>query len=367
MIVEGRTDVRDRLLRVLTVALVTAAAAAPDVGASGVVVAQVPGATGLTAYAGHVVWSQPDPATGRWRLMQWHDGRVTRLAVGSRRVSFDADAGPDARGHPVVVYSRCRHEPPYVYYTAPDWSLASGCDLYETSLVHGTTQRIRAVSTRAASETTPSIWRGSIAFARRGPRSPFARLLLYDRVHHRISVLAGGTEHADARRPSSRSGAPSALDLGPRAVAFNWLLDDPLAGGNDGREWQLWIVSRRSGRSRELDTGLIGECGSVLLNSPNAVGLGAEWIASSNACGMDGGIHEYSDIVSYHWSRGETTHVRTDPFGVALTRDGATEWLLSTPGVPQVDYPSGQAIPVDPGTCVGPGLSCSLVRVTGAP
>src|SRR5690349_25119494 len=85
---------------------------------SGVVVAQVPGATGLTAYAGHVVWSQPDPATGRWRLMQWHDGRVTRLAVGSRRVSFDADAGPDARGHPVVVYSRCRHEPPYVYYTA---------------------------------------------------------------------------------------------------------------------------------------------------------------------------------------------------------------------------------------------------------
>src|SRR5690349_24158342 len=43
---------------------------------SGVVVAQVPGATGLTAYAGHVVWSQLDPGTGRWQRSEEHTSEL---------------------------------------------------------------------------------------------------------------------------------------------------------------------------------------------------------------------------------------------------------------------------------------------------
>ena len=36
------------------------------------VVADAPGATALTAYGGHVVWSRLDPATGRWQLVHRH-------------------------------------------------------------------------------------------------------------------------------------------------------------------------------------------------------------------------------------------------------------------------------------------------------
>ena len=52
----------------------------------GQVVANVGEAAGLTAYGGHVVWSQRDPATGRWQLRQWHAGHVSRLAVSERGV-----------------------------------------------------------------------------------------------------------------------------------------------------------------------------------------------------------------------------------------------------------------------------------------
>src|SRR4051812_34769036 len=75
------------------------------------VVATLPGAMGLSAYGGHVIWSQPDAATGRWRLMQWHAGRITRVAVGERSVPFDADAGPDVRGRAIAVFSRCGNDP----------------------------------------------------------------------------------------------------------------------------------------------------------------------------------------------------------------------------------------------------------------
>jgi hypothetical protein len=64
---------------VVSLAVVMLAATAPTVSAGEEVVAQVPGATGLTACGGHVVWSRPDPATGLWTLEQWHAGRVSRL------------------------------------------------------------------------------------------------------------------------------------------------------------------------------------------------------------------------------------------------------------------------------------------------
>jgi hypothetical protein len=106
---------------------VCATATANDIGARplavpAAVLAPATGATGLSAYAGHAVFSQYDPTTGRWRLMHWLRGAVKQLSVGERPVPFDADAGPGRDGRPVAVFSRCRHEPAVSGIIAqPDW------------------------------------------------------------------------------------------------------------------------------------------------------------------------------------------------------------------------------------------------------
>ena len=60
----------------------------------------------LSAYAGQVVWSEQITQDVNV-LMRWRAGRVDRLPVRSRKVPFDLDLGPDARGRAVAVYSRC--------------------------------------------------------------------------------------------------------------------------------------------------------------------------------------------------------------------------------------------------------------------
>src|SRR3954471_18981249 len=65
---------------------------------------------GLAAYRGQVVTSRLNRQTGQWELVRWHAGVVDALPVAPRPVPFDADAGPDAAGRPVLVYSRCAQE-----------------------------------------------------------------------------------------------------------------------------------------------------------------------------------------------------------------------------------------------------------------
>ena len=185
------------------------------------VVADAPGAMGLTAYDDHVVWSALDPQTRRWRLMHWHAGAVTVLPVAERRVPFDADAGPDSRGRPVLVFSRCRSDPPGLYYATANWALAAACDIWQIRLDGGTARRVRAVNTSRGSETTPSIWQGAIAFQRRLPGRPVSQLLLRPRQGglRRLPVGSIGKPHV-AELPGS---VVSDLDLGPNSVAFVWL------------------------------------------------------------------------------------------------------------------------------------------------
>src|SRR3954451_6068183 len=126
--------------------------------------------------------------------MDWHAGVVGPVPVSSRGVPFDVDLGPDRRRHPVAVYSRCTKEPvatlPY-----PDWMTAAGCDIYAVALGgRGVKQRrLAAVSSRRASETTPSLWRGSLAFARRLPGHRAARLLVRRAGTKHLKRLRGGT------------------------------------------------------------------------------------------------------------------------------------------------------------------------------
>ncbi len=97
-------------LRYVAPLLLLASVPAPAQAAD-TVLAPAANTAGITAYGGHVVLSRRDPSTNRWALVRWHAGVVDVLPVPERSVPFDADAGTDAQGQPVVVYSRCSQDP----------------------------------------------------------------------------------------------------------------------------------------------------------------------------------------------------------------------------------------------------------------
>jgi hypothetical protein len=140
----------------------------PAVARADFTVATVQRATPVSAYAGHVVWSQYEG--GAFRLYEAHAstaGQVTTaLPVPPRAVPFDADVGPGADGAPTVVYSRCTTEPRLGIDRVPVWATGRGCDVYAFPLGAAAEARVAGVSTGGASEFLPSIWRDRVAFAR---------------------------------------------------------------------------------------------------------------------------------------------------------------------------------------------------------
>lgn len=203
------------------------------------IVADSEGRSSVDAYGDVVAWSERDGAgsqAGPYHLTVLAEGSVRRLPVASRPVPFDVDLGPDEDGRVVAVYSRCEQEPStddpgFVYaMPSPAYTRGEGCDIYRFDLATGQERKVAGASTDQASEMLPSIWGGSIAFARvyeqrsgeRG-RLPY----LY------VRPLAGGSSQ---RLPGGSRGAsglpgPVSLDLYGRRLSFVW---NYATGGGSG-------------------------------------------------------------------------------------------------------------------------------------
>ncbi len=84
---------------------------APTVAASGqaAAIASVSADAPISAAGGWLVWSVP--VEGGWGLEAYHDGSIATLPVAPRLQPFDANVGTDARGVPVVAFSRCAKTP----------------------------------------------------------------------------------------------------------------------------------------------------------------------------------------------------------------------------------------------------------------
>ena len=157
-----------------------------------------PNTAGITAYGGHVVLSRLDPRPACGRSCAGTPASSTCCPSRQRSVPFDADAGPDADGKPVVVYSRCATDPAAPgrgeLSPAPDWQTARGCDVYELPLTGELREaKLAAPSSRTKSETTPSIWRGGVAFARHADGGATPTVLYVPAGAKAPRVLGGGT------------------------------------------------------------------------------------------------------------------------------------------------------------------------------
>lgn len=184
-------------------------------------VATVEKPTPVSAYAGHIVWSQWDGSA--YRLYEAHastTGQVTtQLAAAPRGVPFDADIGPGADGAPTVVYSRCATEPRLRADQLPIWATGRGCDVYELPLGATAEARVAGVSTGDASEFLPSIWRGRIAFGRVYEQRAGTR-----GVYPYVYVRGDGPSE---RQPGGMRGetglpGPTSLDLAGVRLALTW-------------------------------------------------------------------------------------------------------------------------------------------------
>lgn len=336
-------------------------------------------AQALTAYDGYVVYSQSDAEGRRWRLMVWHAGAISALPVPPRAVPFDADAGPGANGQPEVVFSECAAEPSVLQGETPsgpvslggnfgsvvDWSTASGCRIHELSLLGGAAMRVSEIGAPGASDTTPTIWRGAIAFARLLPRPhgpPVPEIMLW-RAGEPLRRLGGGPPPCKgAGSCTPRSNGPvgafvASMDLGPHGLAVDWYFDGSNVTLGIGPQWQVLQDPLSGGSAVDVaaDGFVGGACTSNDPLSPNEVdGSVVVYAQDENECEYKPGSPQFET------SAFEPSGVAPAGGGFigALAADGTTSyWLRVKPADPAME--SDYAPVCEPGI-----TNCTLVRST---
>ena len=316
----------------------------------------------MTAHDGHVVLSKRDPQSGKWALVRWHAGVVDVLPVARRSVPFDADAGSDRAGKPVVVYSRCAQDPVLEggsLAPAPDWQTARGCDLYELALTGAAVERkLDTASSKTKSETTPSMWRGSLAFARHADGG-FVPSVLYLAAGRKTPrrLGAGSVQTCSERRYcgfAMRHDSIDQLDLGRSRAAYVWRMTGGSVYGI-GIVWELRAAALVGGPSTLLDTGLIsGTCGFGL---PSAASASSSPIAYLDA-GADCDVAETRFATIDPVTGARASAATTGGLAAGASRDGATIYWLRV-GNAAVDAPIPGAA-----SCTVANIRCELVAST---
>jgi hypothetical protein len=266
------------LITPLLAALVVCAPAS----AADTVVAELQRPSTIRTYAGIQVFSAFD---GRlYHLAIRRGGAIEQLPAGPSAVPFDVDIGPDRKGRPQLIYTRCRSERREDYgYTAFGTNGSQGCDLVTRSLARrgGGERLVEGANTADGNEFAPTLWKGRIAFARQTPGRN--RPLVYTR-----------SLSAPRSRPSTR------LPSIPKRTTTRGILELDLSGRHlaqrvfySGRaEVRLVDISTRSVR-RLARTG-VGEGGQYFTGigfADGYLGWVSGWLVGGGA--VTPGIYRY--------------------------------------------------------------------------
>lgn len=185
----------------------------------------------IAGYGSWLAWSSYEQ--GRFRLTFWDasTGRTRTPRIASRSLPFDVDLGPDGRGRPTAVYSRCARDPGYDGRATLDtlgYTRADGCDVYRVDVTGGTERRVRAAASKRYSEVLPTIWRDRVVFARvprgwRGNTAPEIRVARDG--ERRTAFVPGGSNDSNL--------GPTRLDSFGTRVVFGWSIAVDRCGGED--------------------------------------------------------------------------------------------------------------------------------------
>ncbi len=212
----------------------------------------------ISAGQGWLVWSVP--VTGGWGLEAYHHGQISPLPVAPRSQPFDVSVGTDAAGVPAATFSRCVRTP-VVYEGEIEADTGRGCRIYVLDLATDRESRPPIPVSQGTSDTTPSMWHGSVAFARKSPsHREIQQVMLWTPQHpHTLTTLRHGTI------PSHCSGVPrgcasepqrgsvAALDSNGKVVTYLWRVSGPGIIGEGA--WEVRLDDLTTGRSGIAATG----------------------------------------------------------------------------------------------------------------
>jgi hypothetical protein len=256
-----------RSLAICIAALATALAAPSFANAEsgGAAIASLTAETPVSAGSGWVVWSTR--GTSGWGLEAYHAGAVSMLHVAPRPQPFDASVGSDAHGDPVVTFSRCARTPevqtPEGRSAVVGGSLAipgtgRGCRIELLALPGGHERALPIPSAAGASDTSPSMWHGHLAFARktRAHGDVWQIMSWSTGTPHRLQTLRHGAipmvcEGGCSVGPAH--GEVQALDRDASLVTFMWRVEGPGVLGEGA--WEIRVDNLASGHSSRADGG----------------------------------------------------------------------------------------------------------------
>ncbi len=177
---------------------------------------------------------------------------------------FDVSVGTDARGAPVATFSRCIRTPKMrdvgetgvAGGSLVEPGSGSGCRIHVLELTTGRESRLPIPGSAGTSDTSPSMWRGSVVFARKAPRhGDVWQVMLWSSSHRgAVSTLHHGaflsncqtdTFNCGGRGPAR--GEVEALDRDGSLVTFLWAVKGPGVVGEGG--WELRVDNLANGRS----------------------------------------------------------------------------------------------------------------------
>ena len=201
-----------------------------------------PTAANVSTHSGQPVWSRV-ARDGQSRLVQRLRGRSRDLPVAPKAGLFDPDVGTTPRGNMTVVYSRCAG------------LSGQGCDIWQYDGFDLKERKVRGASTASCSEFAPSVWLGSVAFARTGP----------GKCNGLYVVRRGKLRKVDNR-------VPAETDL--RGGRLAYLFIPP----GDRFRSQIRLRTLRQKRSRVVVTGFASEGESYAVSSPVLTGRYIHWL-----------------------------------------------------------------------------------------
>jgi hypothetical protein len=199
-------------------------------------------ARNLSAFGQGLVWSREDK-DGRSHLVLRSFGQPTDVNVPPFTGGLvDPDLGQDGDGSTVAVYTRCAG------------TSGRNCDLYQFDFAAQRESKVSGASTTSCSEFAPSIWQGTIAFARDGSKRCRG---LY------VKGPRGAALRLDTRRPAD-------TDIRSGRVAYQYATDP-------GHTF-IRIFTIRRGRSNLVVAGVRGEGELTRVTDPTFSGRYLYWL-----------------------------------------------------------------------------------------
>jgi hypothetical protein len=199
-------------------------------------------ASNLSAFGQGFAWSRED-TDGKAHLALQSFGTPTDVPVQPLTGgAFDPDLGQNANGSTVVVYTRCAGVS------------GKNCDVYQYDFTSRRETKVPGASTSSCSEYAPSIWEGTVAFARSGSKSCRG---LY------VKGPKGAALRLDTRIPAD-------TDIRSGRVAYLY--------APDSKRTYIRLFEIRRGRSNVVIAGLNSEGERTRVTNPAFSGNYVYWL-----------------------------------------------------------------------------------------